>query len=91
MSLFADCFKGVAVFMQAAFMAGACVHKWHSAERGISLLYSKECHLCGHARNDVVSPSLILVGLLFDGCAAGPIRPLPIFFQNRASNGFYRF
>lgn len=72
-------------------MAGACEHKWHSAVAAISLLYSKESYLFGHARNDAVSP-LILVGLLFNECTAGPVNPpLLIFFQNRASNGFYRF
>lgn len=30
-SVCADCFKALAVLMQAAFMAGACVHKCHSA------------------------------------------------------------
>lgn len=55
-------------------------------------LYLSAAQDCGHARNDAVSPSLILVGLLFDECAAGLVcPPLPMFFQNRASNGFYRF
>lgn len=35
---------------------------------------------------------LIFVGLLLSECTAGPVSPaLPIFSQNRASNGFYRF
>lgn len=78
--MFADYFKALAVLMQAAFMAGACVHKWHSAVDCISLLFNKECFLCGHARNDAVSPSLIL-GLLFRERVARLVSPpLPIFF-----------
>lgn len=65
-------------------MAGACVHKWHSAVNSISLLYSKECYLCGHARDDALSPSLILAGLLFNECTAGPVSPpVSIFFSKK--------
>lgn len=60
-------------------MAGACLHKWHSALDSISLVYSNECYLCGHARNDAVSHSLIFVGLLLLFRFFPKIEPVMVF------------
>ena len=64
--MFADCFKGFAVFMKQAFLAGA----WYTngnLKHVVSLLCCKECY------EDAVSPFVVLFGLPFGERAARPV------------------